>query len=221
MNTGTEIKYSDHGLLTTAAWQLGPDSPLHYAVEGAVFCAGAAVQWLRDGLQLFESSPEIEALASSVDNSGDVVFVPALTGLGAPHWRAEARGLISGITRDTSRAHMARATLEGIALQCYEVLHAMKSDVGRMGDIRVDGGAAANNLLMQMQADLNQQTVVRPKMLETTAAGAAFLAGLGAGLFNSKEEIRAAWNEDRRFEPQPETNNAALLEKWNLAVNKA
>jgi glycerol kinase len=221
MNTGAEIKYSDHGLLTTAAWKLGPDAPLQYAVEGAVFCAGAAVQWLRDGLQLFSSAPEIEALASSVDHSGDAVFVPALTGLGAPHWRAEARGLISGITRDTTRAHMARATLEGIALQCYEVLNAMKSDVGHLGDIRVDGGASANNLLMQIQSDLNQQTVVRPQMLETTAAGAAFLAGLGAGVFADKDEIAAAWKEDCRFEPNPNADTQNLIEKWNAAVAKA
>jgi len=221
MNTGDEVKYSDHGLLTTAAWKLGPEAPLQYAVEGAVFCAGAAVQWLRDGLQLFESAPEIEALAKSVPDSGDVVFVPALTGLGAPHWRAEARGLISGITRDTTRAHMARATLEGIALQCYEVLSAMKNDVGHLGDIRVDGGAAANDLLMQMQADLNQQTVVRPQMLETTAAGAAFLAGLGAGVFDSKEEITSAWRKDRSFEPTDNPSTANLIQKWNAAVAKA
>jgi glycerol kinase len=221
MNTGDEIKYSDHGLLTTAAWQLGPDAPLQYAVEGAVFCAGASVQWLRDGLQLFDSAPEIEALASSVADSGDLVFVPALTGLGAPHWRPEARGLISGITRDTTRAHFARATLEGIAMQCYEVLNAMKSDVGHLGDIRVDGGAAANNLLMQMQADLNDQTVVRPKMLETTAAGAAFLAGLGVGLFSSKDEIKEAWREDRRFEPSEDASTEALIKKWESAVSKA
>ena len=221
MNTGTEIKYSHHGLLTTAAWKLGPEAPMNYAVEGAVFCAGASVQWLRDGLELFESAPEIENLAKQVDNSGDVVFVPALTGLGAPHWRADARGLITGLTRDTTRAHLARATLEGIALQCYEVLTAMKQDVGHLGEIRVDGGAAANNLLMQIQSNLNEQTVVRPKMLETTAAGAAFLAGLGAGIFNSPDEITAAWKEDRRFEPEKDSDTNALIEKWNRAVPKA
>ncbi|MEE2902154.1 MAG: glycerol kinase GlpK [Myxococcota bacterium] len=221
MNTGEEIKYSNHGLLTTAAWKLGPDAPMHYAVEGAVFCAGASVQWLRDGLELFESAPDIENLAKQVENSGDVVFVPALTGLGAPHWRADARGLISGLTRDTTRAHLARATLEGIALQCYEVLNAMKQDVGQLGDIRVDGGAAANNLLMQIQSNLNGQTVVRPKMLETTAAGAAFLAGLGVGLFNSSDEITAAWQEDRRFEPEEGSDTESLITKWNRAVSKA
>ena len=221
MNTGEEIKYSNHGLLTTAAWKLGPDAPMNYAVEGAVFCAGASVQWLRDGLKLFESSPEIEDLAKQVDDSGDVVFVPALTGLGAPHWRADARGIITGLTRDTTRAHLARATLEGIALQCYEVLTAMKQDVGHLGEIRVDGGAAANNLLMQIQANLNEQTVVRPKMLETTAAGAAFLAGLGAGVFSSPEEITAAWKEDRRFEPDEGSATESLIEKWNHAVPKA
>jgi len=221
MNTGEEIKYSNHGLLTTAAWKLGPDAPMNYAVEGAVFCAGASVQWLRDGLELFESAPDIENLANQVENSGDVVFVPALTGLGAPHWRADARGLIAGLTRDTTRAHLARATLEGIALQCYEVLNAMKQDVGQLGDIRVDGGAAANNLLMQIQSNLNGQTVVRPKMLETTAAGAAFLAGLGAGVFKSADEITAAWQEDRRFEPEQGIDTNSLITKWNRAVSKA
>ena len=221
MNTGEEIKYSNHGLLTTAAWKLGPEAPMNYAVEGAVFCAGASVQWLRDGLELFENAPDIENLAKQVENSGDVVFVPALTGLGAPHWRADARGLISGLTRDTTRAHLARATLEGIALQCYEVLNAMKQDVGQLGDIRVDGGAAANNLLMQIQSNLNGQTVVRPKMLETTAAGAAFLAGLGVGLFNSADEITAAWQEDRRFEPEEGSDTESLIAKWNRAVSKA
>ncbi len=221
VNTGSEIKRSSAGLLTTVAWKLGADGPLQYALEGAVFCAGAAVQWLRDGLKIIETSPDVEALAASVPNSGDAVFVPALTGLGAPHWRPEARGLIAGVTRDTTSAHLARATLEGIALQCHDVLGSMKQDAGTLGALRVDGGAAANDLLMQIQADLIEQTVVRPKVLETTAAGAAFLAGLGVGLFADKSEITEAWAEDRRFEPSGDTDRQRLLDKWSAAVPKA
>ncbi len=220
VNTGTQIKHSEHGLLTTVAWKL-KDQPLEYALEGSVFCAGAAVQWLRDGLKIIDSAPQIEPLAREVEDSGDAVFVPALTGLGAPHWRPHARGLISGITRETSRAHLARATLEGIALQCHEVFEAMRSDTGTLGTLKVDGGAAANDLLMQIQADLAGQTVVRPKVLETTAAGAAFLAALGAGLFGSKEEIKQAWGEQARFEPKDTAYKARLLEKWSAAVKKA
>jgi glycerol kinase len=221
INTGSEVRRSRHGLLGTAAWRLGPEAPIEYALEGSVFCAGAAVQWLRDGLRIIDAAPEVEALARSVPDSGDVVFVPALTGLGAPHWRAEARGLISGITRDTSRGAIARATLEGVALQCWEVLSAMRSDVGTLGDVKVDGGAAANDLLMQLQADLTEATVVRPQMLETTAAGAAFLAGLGVGLFASKDDITAAWREDRRFEAGDLEAARRLKEKWAAAVPKA
>ena len=221
VNTGPEIRRSSSGLLTTVAWKLGADGPMEYALEGAVFCAGAAVQWLRDGMKMIDSAPEIEGLAASVPDSGDAVFVPALTGLGAPHWRPAARGLITGITRDTSRAHLALATLEGIALQCFEVLGSMRADAGALREIKVDGGAAANNLLMQIQADLIQQPVVRPKMLETTAAGAAFLAGLGAGVFQSKDAITAAWREDRRFEPVASEGRDALIAKWAAAVEKA
>lgn len=221
VNTGCEVRRSSARLLSTAAWQLGPDAPIEYALEGAVFCAGAAVQWLRDALGLIDSSADIEALAASTPDSGDAVFVPALTGLGAPHWRAEARGLICGITRDTDRAKLARATLEGIALQCHDVLEAMRKDVGKLGEVKVDGGACANNLLMQIQADLIGQSVVRPQVIETTAAGAAFLAGLGAGVFASKDDIKAAWREDRRFEPDPNASTDALLAKWRAAVEKA
>lgn len=222
LHTGTEIVRSRHDLLTTVAWQLGPDGPVEYAMEGSVFCAGSAVQWLRDGLGLIQSAGEVEALARSVESSGDVVFVPALTGLGAPHWKADARGLISGITRGTGRGEMARATLEGIALQCHEVITALQSDAGTsLGDIRVDGGAAANDLLMQLQADLAGNEVVRPKMIETTAAGAAFLAGLGAGLFSSREDIVSVWQEDRRFTPSSDRRPAErLLTKWKAAVSK-
>lgn len=220
VNTGDEIHRSSAGMLTTVAWQLGRKGAPQYALEGAVFIAGAAVQWLRDGLSMIERAEDVEALAREVEDSGDVVFVPALTGLGAPHWKPEARGLIAGITRDTTRAHIARATLEGIALSCHEVLEAMQKDTGKLAEIRVDGGAAANDLLMQIQADLAGQDVVRPKVLETTAAGAAFLAGLGAGVFDSVDAIRDVWREDRRFRAEP-GRGEALLAKWHAAVAKA
>lgn len=223
LHTGTEIVRSRHGLLSTVAWQLGPDGPIEYAMEGSVFSAGSAVQWLRDGLRIIDSAAEVEALAASVPDSGDVVFVPALSGLGAPHWKPQARGLIAGITRGTGRGEIARATLEGIALQCHEVIEALQSDAGTpLGDIRVDGGASANNLLMQMQADLAAKVVVRPEMVETTAAGAAFLAGLGVGLFPSKAAIEEVWREGRRFEPAKDPAPAErLLAKWRATIEKA
>ena len=219
VNTKHEIRRSAHGMLTTVAWQLGADAPVEYALEGSVFIAGAAVQWLRDGLGLIEQAPEIEALAREVDHSGELVFVPALTGLGAPHWAAEARGLICGITRGTTKAHLARATLEGIALSCADVMEAMKKDAS-LDALRVDGGASANDLLMQMQADLLGVEVTRPTMLETTAAGAAFLAGLGAGVFASPDEIRAVWKKDRTFFPRPDENTEFVRAKWERALEK-
>ena len=221
VNTGREAKPSGHGMLTTVAWQLGPSGPMQYALEGAVFIAGAAVQWLRDGLQVLQAAPEIEGLAASVPDSGDLVFVPALTGLGAPHWRPQARGLIRGITRGTTRAHLARATLEGVALSVDEVISAMTADAGPINALRVDGGATANNLLMQIQANVSGQTVIRPQMLETTAAGAAFLAGLGAGVFDSTDAIRAVWREDRRFAPSDSASAEALKARWRAAVKLA
>jgi glycerol kinase len=222
INTGPKLVRSTHGVLSTAAWKLGPKAPVEYAMEGSVFIAGAAVQWLRDGLGIIEKSSDVEALAASVPDSGDVVFVPALVGLGAPHWKPAARGLIAGITRDTTRAHLARATLEGIALQVHEVVQSMKSDAGgQIRSLRVDGGAAANDLLMQMQADLLGQSVIRPKMIETTAAGAAFLAGLAVGLFKSKDEIREAWQEDRHFQRKDAAYAERILAKWKGAVAKA
>lgn len=222
LNTGHEVKRSQHGLLTTAAWRLGPGAPLVYALEGSVFIAGAAVQWLRDGLGIIERSSDVEALARTVRDSGEVVFVPALTGLGAPHWRPHARGAITGITRDTTRGHIARACLEAIAIQCYEVIDALRRDSGgTLGAVRVDGGAAANDLLLQIQADVARQTVVRPQVLETTAAGAAFLAGLGVGLYSSTDDITRAWREDRRFHPDPAVDVERLLSRWRSAVQKA
>ncbi len=220
-NIGPQPVASDHGLLTTVAWQLGGKTT--YALEGSAFIAGAAVQWLRDGLGLVPAAADIEALAASVPDSGGVVFVPALTGLGAPHWRSEARGLISGITRGTSAAHLARATLEGIALQIFDLAGAMNEDRGQpLKTLKVDGGAAANNLLMQLQADLLGVPVVRPKLLETTALGAALLAGLAVGFWTGCDELQGSWQEDRRFTPRIATGERTeLLARWREAVGKA
>ncbi len=201
MNTGTQPVRSTAGLLTTVAWKLG--NTTHYALEGSSFIAGAAVQWLRDGLKVIKKAPDVEALAASVKDSGDVVFVPALAGLGAPHWRPEARGLFAGIDRSTTVAHLARATLEGVALQIHDLAEAMRRDSGRdIPVFKADGGAAANNLLMQYQADLLGVPVVRPRNLETTSLGAAFLGGLGAGVWTSPDAIRRAWKADRTFKPK-------------------
>lgn len=200
MNTGTSPVFSTHGLLTTAAWRLGDE--ITYALEGSAFIAGAVVQWLRDQMQFFASSAEIEALAGSVPDSNGVVLVPALTGLGAPHWNPDARGVIWGITRGTTRAHVARAALEGIAMQNRDILEAMEKDLGRrLTLLRVDGGAAANSLLMQFQADVLDVPISRPRTIETTALGAALLAGLGVGLFAGLDAIRSTWLEDRQFTP--------------------
>jgi len=221
MNTGTERVASRSGLLTTVAWQVG--GVTSYALEGSVFIAGAAVQWLRDGLGILSTASEIEALAASVPDSGGVTFVPALAGLGAPHWREHARGILCGLTRGTTRAHIARATLEGIALSCADLLDAMQRDGGRpLADLRVDGGAAANDLLMQVQCDLLGVEVVRPAVIETTALGAALLAGLGVGLFADLDACRGAWREQRRFVPggdRPALD--ALRARWTEVVSKA
>jgi len=221
VNTGEKPIPSQSGLLTTIAWQIG--SEVRYALEGSAFIAGAAVQWLRDGLGLIHQAGEIEALAASVPDSGGVIFVPALTGLGAPHWLSDARGLISGITRGTSKAHLARATLEGIALQIYELATAMSRDLGRpLGDFKVDGGAAANNLLMQIQADLLQVPVIRPQTVETTALGAAMLAGLAVGVWSDQSEVRNSWRQERKFLPNAAGNwHTELLQRWQREVTKA
>ncbi|MBN8473009.1 glycerol kinase GlpK [Corallococcus exiguus] len=221
MNTGTQPVRSTAGLLTTVAWKMGKTT--NYALEGSSFIAGAAVQWLRDGLKVIKKAPDVEALAASVADSGDVVFVPALAGLGAPHWRPEARGLFAGIDRSTTVAHLARATLEGVALQIHDLAEAMRKDSGRdIPVFKADGGAAANNLLMQYQADLLGVPVVRPRNLETTSLGAAFLGGLGAGVWTSPDAIRRAWKADRTFKPKmkPEVR-ARHLEKWKQAVSRA
>ena len=220
LNTGDAPVRSDNGLLTTLGWQLGDQ--VAYALEGSVFVAGAAVQWLRDGLGLIDAAPEIEALAASVPDSGGVFFVPALAGLGAPHWNANARGVICGLDRGTTRAHLARATLEGIALQNVDILRAMEADLGApMTVLRVDGGAAANDLLMQIQADLLGVEIVRPRMLETTAAGAAMLAGLAAGVWSGVDDLRSAWREDRTFRPVMSRDEAeAKIAAWHAAIEK-
>ncbi|MGN6110595.1 MAG: glycerol kinase GlpK [Kofleriaceae bacterium] len=222
MNTGDRPVASQSGLLTTVAWKLSTGE-LRYALEGSAFIAGAAVQWLRDGLQFFSSATEIETLALSVPDSGGVVVVPAFAGLGAPHWRPDARGSISGLTRGTTRAHVARATLEGIALQNVDILRAMERDAGRpLTALKVDGGAAANNLLMQFQSDVLGVEIARPALVDTTALGAAFLAGLGTGVWKDQAQVTQTWREERRFKPAADrTKVLEHLARWDAAVAKA
>jgi glycerol kinase len=223
MNVGAEPRMSSRGLLSTVAWTLETPSArgTAYALEGSAFVAGALVQWLRDGLGIIAKAPEIEALAASVPDSGGVTIVPALTGLGAPHWRAEARGLISGITRGTTRAHLARAALEAIALQNVDLVTAMQADAGRtINSFRVDGGASANDLLMQIQADLLGVQIFRPEMVESTALGAAKLAALGVGLPPVDKGGETA--RIRLFAPtMPAQTRAELLARWAGAVGRA
>lgn len=217
-NTGDEIVRSQNRLLTTVAWQLGDE--LTYALEGSVFVGGAAVQWLRDGLGIISDSAEVEALAASVESSAGVYCVPAFAGLGAPHWDAYARGAVLGLTRGSTAAHIARATLEGIAYQVADVLDAMEADRGQaISELRVDGGAAANGLLLQFQADLLGADVVRPRNLETTALGAAYLAGLAAGVWSDVGALGARWSVDRRFAPQRAAAEMRTLRAgWDSAV---
>jgi len=221
VNTGTELVRSQHRLLSTIAWKLGDTTT--YAVEGSCFIAGAVVQWLRDGLGFFASSAEVEALAAGVEDSAGVVLVPALTGLGAPHWRPEARGLLTGLTRGTTRGHIARAALEGIALQIYDLLDAMRSDTGEaLTLLRVDGGAAANDLLMQFQADILGVPIHRPTILETTAMGSAYLAALAVGVYSSLDEVQKGWALDREYEPAMSKEKIdEHVKQWREAVAKA
>jgi len=221
LNTGKQPVWSKHRLLTTIAWQR--DHERRYAIEGAVFVAGAVVQWLRDGLGLIERAAEVEALAASVSDHGGVTFVPAFTGLGSPHWDAHARGTIIGLTRGTTAAHIARAALEAIAFQSAELISAMQADTGqRLLELRVDGGAAANDLLMQIQADLLGVPVVRPAMIETTALGAAYLAGLATGFWRSEQELADNWRVGRRFEPAISSDEAASrMSQWSRAVARS
>jgi glycerol kinase len=222
INSGTKRIHSKSGLLTTAAWRLKGEE-MTYALEGGAFICGAAVQFLRDQLGFIKSSSEIETLAKECKTTEGVEFVPALAGLGAPHWNPHARGLISGMTRGTTRAHIARATLEAMALQNTEILIAMQKDLGRdLKNVRVDGGAASNNLLMQMQADYLGVEVVRPKWIATTSAGAAYLAGLGAGVFSDLDEIKKIWKVDKSFRPKiANADRAARLKSWSLAIERA
>jgi glycerol kinase len=221
MNTGSEPVHSENGLLTTIAWRLGDQTV--YALEGSAFIAGAAVQWLRDGLGLIASSDEIEAKAREVDSTGDVVFVPALAGLGAPYWDPRARGLIYGLTRDTTAAHLARATLEGIAFQIVDLVDAMQADAKRpIRRLRVDGGAARNDLLMQFEADMLGVTVDRPENVETTALGAAYLAGMAVGVFDGLGSVIDAYRIERSFEPQvTQPERDGHLRRWRDAVRRA
>jgi glycerol kinase len=222
MNTGATAVASRSGLLTTVAWQLA-GGEVRYALEGSAFIAGAAVQWLRDGLGIIAAAADIEALARSVPDAGGVIVVPAFAGLGAPHWRPDARAAITGITRGTTRAHIARATLEGIALQNVDILRAMERDAGHpLRMLKVDGGAAANDLMMQFQADVLGVEIARPELVESTALGAAFLAGLGAGVWKDQAELARTWREQKRFVPSADRAAiAAHIAKWDAAVAKA
>jgi glycerol kinase len=220
-NVGPRPVHSSRGLLATVAWDVGGE--VAYALEGSSFIAGAAVQWLRDGLGLIRTAAESETLARQVKDSGGLTFAPALAGLGAPYWRPEARGVIRGIDRGTTAAHLARATLEGIALSVFDLAEAMRVESGqRFTEFKVDGGASRNDLLMQTQADLLGVSVVRPRVIETTAVGAALLAGLASGVWKSREEVRRVWRTDKRFRPRMKpTDREAMLARWRAAVQAA
>lgn len=221
MNTGKEAVESKNNLLTTVAWKINGE--VNYALEGSVFVGGAAIQWLRDGLKLINSAEEVNDLAKTVEDNGGVYFVPALTGLGAPYWDQYARGTIVGVTRGTTNGHIARATLEGIAFQVYDIVKAMEADSGRPSlELRVDGGASASDLLMQIQSDLFSVKITRPKTLETTALGAAYLAGLAVGYWKNIDEIQSQWIVDKDFHPQLEKEKAAkMIHFWSKAVKRS
>ena len=222
MNTGETAVASEHNMLTTVAWQLDDCAPT-YALGGSVFMGGASIQWLRDGLKLISNAPEVNALAGSVPDSGGVVLVPAFAGLGAPYWDPFARGAILGLTRGSTDAHVARATLEGIACQVCDLLKAMEGDSGvPLSELRVDGGAAASDLLMQIQCDLLDRPVLRPQVLETTALGAAFMAGLACGVYGSLSDISGHWHQERRFEADMKAGvRGDRLARWSRAVERA
>jgi len=221
MNTGEKAVYSENNLLTTIGWKI--DGKTTYALEGSVFVGGAAVQWLRDGAKIVKTAPGINHLAETVEDNGGVYFVPAMTGMGAPYWDQYARGAIVGITRGTTDAHIARATLEGIAFQVYDIVKAMEADSGEKSiELRVDGGAAASNLLMQIQSDLFGFKILRPKTLETTALGAAYLAGLAVGYWKSVDDIQSQWIVDKEFEPIADDAKVEdMLKYWHKAVKCA
>ncbi|MCJ8162162.1 glycerol kinase GlpK [Acinetobacter zhairhuonensis] len=220
-NTGDQIQYSQNQLLTTLAWQCQQHNT--FALEGSVFMAGAIVQWLRDGLGIIQRSSDVEKLACQVQNSDGVVLVPAFTGLGAPHWDSNARALLCGMSRGTNKAHIARAALESIAFQVSDVLNAMQADISQpLKELRVDGGASQNDMLMQFQADMLNVPVLRPKMLESTAWGAAAMAGLKMGVFSDVSEIAESWQLDRVFEPQmSEDQRQQHLQQWHTALKRA
>ena len=222
LNTGTEAVPSKEGLLTTIAWGIG-DEPVEYALEGAIFITGAAVQWLRDGLGIIQDAAETDELARSIDSNDDVYFVPALVGLGAPHWDSYARGTIVGITRGTDRAHLARAALESMAYQTLDVVRAMERDSGiTLKELRADGGAVANTFLMQFQADILGVPVEVPEITETTALGSAYLAGLATGFWESRDELDAKWKLAHRYDPQMgEDERERLHGRWLKAVERA
>jgi len=227
LNTGSEPVASRHHLLTTVGWQRANSQTAAlqttYCLEASVFMGGATVQWLRDGLSIIQTATEVEALALSVPDVGDTYLVPAFTGLGAPHWDGHARGMLIGMTRGTTKAHIARAALEAIALQVADVFDAMEKDAGlTLTELRVDGGASKNNLLLQMQADILGVPVIRPKIVETTALGAAYLGGLAAGLWSSVEDISALWQEEQRFDPQwSEAQRHIKRARWHQAIERA
>ena len=222
MNAGDTAVASDSGLLSTVAWQL-EGQPAVYALEGGAFVCGAAVQWLRDQLGIIQSAPEVEALAQTVDNSGGVEFVPALAGLGAPYWAPEARGTLTGLTRGSGRGEIARATLDAMALQNVDILRAMEKDIGStMQSLKVDGGASANNFLMQLQADYLARPITRPQVIETTVAGACFLAGLGEGVWDSPSDVANVWRSDCSFDVgMTDTARDERMASWQSAVAKA
>ena len=218
MNTGSKPILSRNNLLTTVAWKIG--DTVQYALEGSIFVGGSVVQWLRDGLGIIRSSSEIEALAATVPDNGGVYFVPALTGMGAPYWDQYAHGVICGITRGTTAAHIARAALEGIAFQTMDIVGAMEKDAGvRLAELKVDGGASRNNLMMQFQADILGTSVIRPEVTETTALGACYLAGLAVGYWGSLDEIRAQWKAERTFTPSG-TDTEPLKKGWADAISR-
>lgn len=221
MNTGEEAVYSQNNLLTTVAWKINGKTT--YALEGSVFVGGAAIQWVRDGLKMIRTAPAINSLAETVEDNGGVYFVPTLTGMGAPYWDQYARGTIMGITRGTEDGHIARATLEGIAFQVYDIVKAMEADAGKASvELRVDGGATASNLLMQTQADLFGFKIIRPRIAETTALGAAYLAGLAVGYWNSIEDIQTQWAVEKTFQPKMEQKKVdEMLHYWHKAVKCA
>ena len=219
MNTGKKAVKSNNKMLTTIAWKIGKETT--YALEGSVFIAGALVQWLRDQLNIIKDSSEIETLASSVKDSGGVTFISALSGLGAPYWNPTATGAIMGITRGTQKGHIARAALEAIALRSLEIITEMEKDSGtKFNKLKVDGGASNNNLLMQIQSNFLKTTVVRPRTTETTALGAAFLAGLGSGFWSSVEEIKDLWKIDKVFNPSDNRNDQLVLNNWKKRIKK-